>query len=175
MLSWLRSQSAPGQTAAGLYGSIVTHARETSFYLAGGVPDTMEGRFGLIGVNMFLALERIRLEGDRGQEVARALLEAFMTDMDDNMREIGIGDTVVPRRVKKAAAALQEHLAAYRGAVAAPDDRALTDLLARYVYFAGDSGQPARLAAFMRRAAPHLNAQTWEALTAGTLSFPPFA
>ena len=106
MLTWLRSRSLSGRTASGLYGSIVAQARQPAFYAGGGVPDTLEGRFGMIVVHMFLVLERLRRDGDNGQVLGRALLEAFATDMDDSMREIGIGDLSVPRRVKKAAAAL---------------------------------------------------------------------
>jgi cytochrome b pre-mRNA-processing protein 3 len=175
VLTWLRSRSRVGETAAGFYGSIVAQARTPAFYAAGGVPDNMEGRFGLIGVHMFLVLERIRLEGEKGNEIGRALLEAFMTDMDDNMREIGIGDTVVPRRVKKAAAALREHLEAYRAAFAQVDDAQLTELLARYVYLEGGAGEPAHLAGYMRRAARRLGDQPWADVGSGKLSFPTYA
>jgi cytochrome b pre-mRNA-processing protein 3 len=174
VLTWLRSRSPAGKTATGLYGSIVTQARVPAFYLAGGVPDTMEGRFGVVGLHMFAVLERIRQEGAVGQALARALLEAFMTDMDDNMREIGVGDTVVPRRVKKAAAALQEHLAAYRAARTAGDAAALSAALTRYVLLDGSSGTAIALATYLDRTEQHLATQSWAVIAAGRITFPTF-
>ena len=176
MLNWLRSRFPTAKTASGLYGSIVAQARQTAFFSAGGVPDTMEGRFGMIGVHMFLVLERIRHEGDAGQPLGRALLECFMTDMDDNMREIGIGDMVVPRRVKKAAAALHEQLDAYRTAIAseAVTDK-LVEPLVRYVYLESAAGAPQRFAAYMVDAAHHLGKLGWQEIATGRISFPPFA
>jgi cytochrome b pre-mRNA-processing protein 3 len=170
--TWLRLQTLAGKTAAGLYGSIVTQARDPSFYVAAGVPDTMEGRFGVIGIHMFLILERIRGQGAGGAELARALLEAFMTDMDDNLREIGIGDMGVPRRVKKAAAALHEHLDSYRAAIAAPTDVALIDAVTRYVFLGDKQGRAELLAGYIRRAAQDLGKQSWDQIRAGHLAFP---
>lgn len=175
MLHWLRARSDIGKTAAALYGSIVTQARSASFYAAAGVPDTMEGRFGMIGVHMFLALERIRLEGDSSQRLGRALLEAAMTDIDDSLREIGVSDLGVPRRVKKAAAALMEQLDAYRAATAGPSPRDdLARHLAHHVYLDRGGGAPAAVADYMIAAAPALAAQPWSAIAEGTIAFPAF-
>lgn len=175
MFNWLRSRSPTAKTAAGLYGSIVAQARKPVFFMDAGVPDTMEGRFGMIGVHMFLVLERLRRESTDGQLLARALLECFMTDMDDNMREIGIGDIVVPRRVKKAAAALHEHLDAYRSAIASgAGAAALVEPLARYVYLEKGIGAPTRLAAYMVDAAGHLDRQNGREIAAGNVTFPSF-
>ena len=172
MLTWLRSRSRPGVTASGLYGSIVTQARTPTFYTAIGVPDTMEGRFGVIAVHMFLVLDRIRQQGADGDEVARALLETFMTDMDDNMREIGIGDVGVPRRVKKAAAALREQVEAYTSAMAASDDTALKLALTNYILLGDESRDVSGLAHYVRRVAVSLAPQVWSEIEAGRVTFP---
>jgi len=174
VLNWLRSRSLSGQTAAGLYGSIVAQARNAAFYAAGGAPDTMEGRFGMIGVHMFLVLERIRHEGNAEKGLGRALIEAFVSDMDDSMREIGIGDMGVPRRVKKAAAALHEHLDSYRAALSSGDDRSLAEALRRYVFLETGTAAPQRLASYMRTASADLDKQPWPAIARGHISFPTF-
>jgi cytochrome b pre-mRNA-processing protein 3 len=178
VLTWLRSRSSSGKTAAGLYGSIVTQARIPAFYADARVPDNMEGRFGMIGVHMFLVLERIRTEGDKGSEFARALLETMMTDLDDSMREIGIGDMGVPRRVKKAAAALHEQLDAYRAAADQTGPGALEEALSRYVYrdagAADGTGKPALIAAYMHNATAHLAKLPWASISAGSVTFPTF-
>ena len=172
MLTWLRSRSRPGVTASGLYGSIVTQARVPKFYTVNGVPDTMEGRFGVIAVHMYLVLDRIRQQGTDGDEVARALLETFMTDMDDNMREIGIGDVGVPRRVKKAAAALHEQVEAYTSAMAASDDTALKLALTTYIMLGDGRHDVSGLAHYVRSVAASLIPQSWSEIGAGRITFP---
>ncbi len=174
MLTWLRSRSRTGKTATALYGSIVTQARDRTLYARDGVPDTMEGRFGVIVVHMFLVLERIRQEGSKGADLARALLETFVTDMDDSMREIGIGDMGVPRRVKKAAAALHEQIEVYRAAMAATSDVALEAAIERYILFNSGTGDAPAIARHIRQSALNLGQQCWNDLSAGRPDFPPF-
>jgi cytochrome b pre-mRNA-processing protein 3 len=135
MLTWFTRRSPEARVAPELYGLIVTAARQPAFYLAGGVPDTKEGRFALLVMHMALVLERLRPEGNAGAVLGQALIETFVTDIDDNMREIGIGDLSVPRNVKKAAAALENrwnryrtHLAAESVAVAALAECLAVDL-----------------------------------------------
>jgi cytochrome b pre-mRNA-processing protein 3 len=174
VLTWIRARSRLGITAAGLYGSIVAQARDPSFYALAGVPDTMEGRFGVIAAHMFLVLERIRQEGDRGEPLARALLETFMTDMDDSMREIGIGDMGVPRRVKKAAAALEEQVTAYRATLTSSTDDALADAIRAYIFLGNrDIGRPDLIAAYLRRTSRYLATQSPDDVGAGRIAFEP--
>ncbi len=173
MLTWFRSHSPLGSTAAGLYGSIVAQARDPAFYVQAGVADTMESRFGLIAAHLFLVLERIRMEGRPGEPLARALLEKFMTDVDDNMRELGIGDMGVPRRVKKAAAALSEQLVAYRAALAEASEVELLEAIRRNLLFCGsEGGRPDLIASYMRRASVHLASQYSADVGAGRVEFP---
>lgn len=169
MLTWLRSQSLTGRTASALYGSIVAQAREPAFFADLGVPDTMEGRFGMIGVHMFLVLERLRREGNEGLRLGRALLETFATDIDDTLREIGVGDLSVPRRVKKAAAALHEHLIAYRAAIA---DHSLEGPLRSYVYLNRPEADASALAAYVQAALEALEREPWHKIAAGPIPFP---
>jgi cytochrome b pre-mRNA-processing protein 3 len=114
MLTWFNRRNSEAQVATELYGLIVTAARQPEFYLGGGVPDTKEGRFALLVMHLALVLERLRPEGEAGAALGQALIETFVTDIDDNMREIGIGDLSVPRNVKKAAAALENRWNRYR-------------------------------------------------------------
>ena len=115
MLTWFTRRKSDNPVAPELYGLIVTAARQPEFYLSGRVPDTKEGRFAVLVVHLALVLERLRPEGEAGATLGQALIETFVTDIDDNMREIGIGDLSVPRNVKKAAAALENRWNRYRG------------------------------------------------------------
>jgi cytochrome b pre-mRNA-processing protein 3 len=145
MLTWLTRRSSEARVATELYGLIVTAARQPEFYLAGGVPDTKEGRFALLVMHMALVLERLRPEGEAGSVLGQALIETFVTDIDDNMREIGIGDLSVPRNVKKAAAALENRWNRYREHLAADPAaaEALAECLAVDLYGATDAPQRA--------------------------------
>jgi cytochrome b pre-mRNA-processing protein 3 len=157
MLTWFTRRNSDSRVATELYGLIVTAARQPEFYLGGGVPDTKEGRFALLVMHLSVVLERLRPEGEAGAALGQALIETFVTDIDDNMREIGIGDLSVPRNVKKAAAALENRWNRYREHLADPAASspeavaALTDCLAIDLY--GVTAAPQRkteAAAFAR-------------------------
>ena len=96
MLSWFRSRAQDRRTAIDLYGAIVTHAREPAFFARHGVLDTPEGRTAMIIVLMFPLLERLQGAGARERRVARLVGETFVTDVDDSLREMGVGDLSVP-------------------------------------------------------------------------------
>jgi cytochrome b pre-mRNA-processing protein 3 len=139
MFGWLTTKTGTKNTAATLYGEIVSAARNPMFYRDLGVPDTVEGRFELIALHLTLMVHRLSQDngqnsgqdGRRGNELARALNEACITDLDDNMREIGISDLAVPRKIKKAAAALFDRHRDIVAALAAQDTAALDAVLKR--------------------------------------------
>ena len=110
MLRWLRQRAETSRKAEELYGSVVTAARQPDFYGALGVPDTPEGRFELVALHLFLALEGLRGQGAAAEGLARRAIETFVVDMDDCMREMGVGDLTVPKKVKRAAAAFYESI-----------------------------------------------------------------
>ena len=108
--------------AATLYVAVAEAAREPQLYAEFGVADSVDGRLEMLVLHLVLVMDRVRrIEGDGGA-VARALGEAFVEHMDDTMRAIGVGDLTVPRKVKKAAAALYEAHQEYGLALAADGD-----------------------------------------------------
>lgn len=129
----VRSFRRSRQTAKAreIYGSIVAQARQPSHFTEGGVPDTLEGRLELLLLFIVVVLVRLQREQGDGPELAQALSETFVEDVDDNLREVGISDLKVPAKVKKAAAALLERHADYAGALA-KDDGALEPAIARH-------------------------------------------
>ena len=119
-LNWPQfAKQSPKRKASDLYGMVVAAARQPAFYGPERVADTPEGRFELVALHLFLLAERLTAEKPEGEELARHLIEAFVTDMDDCMREMGVGDLTVPKRVKRAAAVFYERSGAYRDALAA--------------------------------------------------------
>lgn len=170
MLTWWRARSRAGRTASDLYGSIVTAARRQPFYAEYGVLDTPDGRFAMVIVHMYLALERLQREGPAGQELSRALVEAFVTDMDDSMREMGIGDLTIPRKVKKAAGALYECAEAFRAADAAGCEE-LADALQRTLFPSEPRKVADDLAAYMQKAAADMDVVRGSDLLSGRIGF----
>src|SRR5262245_30314001 len=174
MFAWLLRRSDRRRNARELYGSIVTQARLPAFYTAWGVPDTVEGRFEMLLVHLSLVLDRLRQEGGEGGTLARAVSEAFIADMDANMREMTFGDLAVPREIKPAAAALfDRHGGNREGLAGLPPTLLLAALESQLAYLAGAGGLDAgRIAHYMLEAADGIGGQSGRALLAGRLGWP---
>lgn len=170
MLSWLRTRQAGRQKAAEIYGAVVTQARYPVFFARAGVPDTPEGRYELIVLHLFLVLERLRGAGDAGVEPSRLLIETFITDMDDQMREMGVSDLAVPKKVKRAAALFYERSEAYRTAMGEGTTDALAAALRLAVPTTGE--RAAALAGYVKEAITALAGQDREVLLTGRVTFP---
>lgn len=169
MLNWFFNRADSRRKASELYGAVVTFARRPDLYETIGVADTPEGRYETLVLHLFLVMERLRVAGEVAAQQSQSLLEAFVTDLDDNMREMGIGDLTVPRKVKKAAAAFYDRAEVYRAAMAA-GEKELADLLQRLVpAAAGRTLDAAALAADIRGQSAKLEAQPLDSVLAGNL------
>ena len=95
-----------------LYAAVVAEARQPKWYAIYGVPDTVDGRFDM--VSLVLSLVLLRLEREHREVESVRLTEAFITDMDGQIREIGFGDLIVGKQVGGIMAVLGGRLGAYR-------------------------------------------------------------
>lgn len=110
-----RPDPDPREARRPLWNAVVVAARAPHWYEAGGVPDTLDGRFDM--VSLILALVLHRIDEDPGQALAGVqLTELFVTDMDGQMRQIGFGDMVVGKQIGRMVGALGGRLGAYRAA-----------------------------------------------------------
>ena len=100
-----------------IYGMIVAQAREPLFYQDLGVPDTVNGRFDLLVLHLWMLLRRLTSTPD-GMSVRQALFDHFCNDMDANLRELGVGDLTVPKRMQAFGEAFYGRSAAYDLALA---------------------------------------------------------
>lgn len=166
--------ASPDEEAAhGLYAALVGQARRSEFYSALGVADTVDGRFDMIVLHAALLLRRLTAEGRRSARLAQALFDLMFADMDRNLREMGVGDMGVGKRIKQMAKAFYGRAAAYEAALAEPGDAALAEALARNLY-RGSPPQPetlAALAVYVRRQRDLLAAQGLGELMAGRVAF----
>lgn len=158
-------------TIAALYGAIVAQARTPAFYAAYGVPDTLDGRFDLIVLHLALFLRRLRSEGEPGRELSQGCFDAFCRDMDDNLRELGVSDLAVPRRMRTFGEAYYGRAAAYDRALAEAGEADLADTLCRNLYPQG-GGQPGLLATYVRAAEHELARQDLATFARGQVRFP---
>ncbi len=134
----------------------MTQARKEGFYADLGVPDTPVGRFEMVALHLFLALEGLR-GAAVPEALSRVLVETFVIDMDDSLRELGTGDLSVPKKVKRAAAAFYERNLAYRAALEVADKDLLAGALTEYVYSGAAVAEAGELARYVRHAAAALS------------------
>ncbi len=155
-----------------LYNAAVKSARDPLFYQRFGVPDTLDGRFDLIGLHVFLLINRLQRAPKPGPQLAQAVFDAMFSDMDFNLREIGVSDMRVGKQIKTMWEAFHGRSKAYAAALEAGDE-ALEEAVVRNVWRGetpGDAGSLARLVAAQAR---HLAEQPLEALASGRIEFLP--
>lgn len=156
-----------------LYGAIVAQARQPTFYTAFAVPDTLDGRFDMVVLHIVLVCRRLRGPGGADETGSQALFDLFMRDMDRSLREMGVGDTAVPKRIKKMIAAFYGRLSAYVAALDSGDRDGLAAALARNIFPEGEhAGPSAALAAYAAATARALEATDDAAITDGRITFP---
>ncbi len=174
MLTWSRQRRSAERIARALYGSSVTAARAPALYKELGVPDTLAGRFEMVMLNTFLLMHRLSSEGEAGQALAQALAEAMTEQLDDDMRQMGVSDVTVPKKIRKAASAAYGRFEAYAAALEANDPAKLTEAIIRNVYDgdAGRSVEAAKLADHMMGAAATLRGQATDRVMAGDVDLP---
>src|SRR5215470_5194096 len=139
-------------TIEAIYGMIVTQAREPLFYRDLGVRDTVNGRFDLLVLHLWMVLHRLR-QATGGAEPAQALFDRFCEDMDDNLREMGVGDLAVPRRMQAFGEAFYGRSRAYdlalgQGTEQGTAREALAQAIAKNILNGGDLDHAQALAAY---------------------------
>ena len=161
---------APRGTIEAIYGMIVTQAREPLFYRDLAVPDTVNGRFDLLVLHLWLVLRRLRVtEGAAG--LSQALFDRFCNDMDDNLREMGVGDLTVPKRMQAFGEAFYGRTAAYDMALEAGDEP-LAQALCKNILNGERIESARRLALYTKAVIEILAGQDEQALLAVSWKFP---
>lgn len=167
----LFKRSNRADQAHSLYLAVVDQARKPVFYSRLGVPDSLDGRYELIVIHAALLLRRLRDEGAAGAELGQVMFDVMIDDLDQSLREMGVGDLSVGRRVKAMARAFFGRAAAYESALS--DDEALTAALDRNLF--GTVSVEGRcvtaVAAYMRDVAAQLEGQSGAALLDGSVDF----
>ena len=155
-----------------LYGAIVAQARLPAFYAAYGVPDTVEGRFELIVLHLVLFLNRLA-QGAAAAAAGQQLFDVFCRDLDHNLREMGVSDPAVPRKMRDFGEAFYGRQAAYRAALAASQGEELEKAFSRNIFAVGGvDNRAVRLARYARALIERLAIESEDELLAGKAVFP---
>lgn len=142
VLSWFRSDPERVRREE-LYRRISADARHLPLFADLGVPDTVEGRFESLALHVALVLRRLRALGPEGKALAQEIVDMFFTDLDGAVRQLGVGDLSVGKKVKAFAQGFYGRASAYDDALAITDaDGALERAIARNLLGAADGVSP---------------------------------
>ncbi len=167
-----RSSARPGLA---LYAAAVEQARQPGFYTALGVSDEIDARFELYTLHVLLLILRLRDEpgagAEQGAEAAQDLFDVYVSALDNALRELGVHDVTIHKKMRKLGEALYGRMTAYEGPIRSGDASALAAGLARNVYESPEAERGADLAAYALAARDELASQPM----AGVLSQPRWA
>jgi cytochrome b pre-mRNA-processing protein 3 len=169
LFSWRRKDAS----AEKLYGAIVAQARLPVFYQSFGVPDTLQGRFVLLSLNLFAVLHRLKAGGAEAHDLAQELMDQFSADMETVLREVGVGDLSIPKKVRGLVASCSALLQSYEEGFAAGEG-AVASTIAEALPLEGTLAEAAggRLAHYLEGVVQRLEKAPLSALSAGEVRFP---
>ncbi|MEZ5690208.1 MAG: ubiquinol-cytochrome C chaperone family protein [Rickettsiales bacterium] len=150
------------------YVSLVKYSRNPYFYQLCEVEDTIDGRFDVIILHIFMVTHCIR---DKNPEFIRNLWEVFFSDMDRNLREMGTSDTGIGKRIKKMVKAFYGRMDSYEKSL--DNKEKLTESLKRNLY-RGKEVEPqhvSSIVAYIKRNIDYINGQDVDLIAEGKLDF----
>jgi cytochrome b pre-mRNA-processing protein 3 len=155
-------------SVADMYRRCVEQARSIDFYQALGVPDTIDGRFDLLLLHVFIVMQRLDTEAI----VKQKLFDLMFSDMDRSLREMGVGDMSISRKIKPMISAFYGRGQAYQKALADSDD-VLAQSLGRNLYGSTQVNPDVlqQMASYVRQTVASLDAQPLEDIVAGKVKF----
>lgn len=173
MFGLFRNKARDAQIAR-LYDQILAQSRDPALFLEGGVPDTVEGRTDMMLLHLFLLMHRLNDEQSEVRDIAQGVCDRFFAELDRAMREMGVGDLTVPKKMRKIADIYTGCSSSYGNALRKPDDDELAQALLRNVFGLDEARLPQAqaLAAYVRRTAKALAETSLASLAAGSLPFP---
>lgn len=155
-----------------LYGAIVAQARLPVFYRDLGIPDTLEGRFALLSLHLFAVLHRLKGASPEGLALAQELVDQFTQDMETVLREIGVGDLSIPKKMRGLAASSAGLLEDYEAAFATDEASFAAAIAAALPPESGTAELSSKaLASYLKRCVTQLERQPLASLRAGALDF----
>lgn len=160
-----RERARPGLA---LYEAAVAQARQPGFYRILNVADRIDARFELYTLHVLLLVMRLREEPEpntqAGAEIGQDLFDVYVSALDNSLRELGVHDVTISKKMRKLGEALYGRMTAYEPAIRNADAPALSAGLARNVYESDDVGVATGLTAYALAARAGLAQQTMQAV-----------
>jgi cytochrome b pre-mRNA-processing protein 3 len=167
------SQTAPQQ----LYGSVMTHARSPEFFTDFAVPDTVMGRFDMLSLHVYLLARRLREDGSPlAMDLSQEVFDLYVADVERALRELGIGDTSVPKKKKKMIRSFYGQIEDFDEAINQEDANTLNErVAARYLADEENPEVPAKkLADYILRTEKMLKSQDFKKILSGSITWKSF-
>ena len=175
LTQWLNRRKARKVASARLYETVVAQSRQPVFFERLGVADTIDGRFDLMILHVFLMVNRLGQLGPEGGKLAETLFDTMFKSVALTLREMGIGDLGVPKHMKKMMKAFNGRLHIYHQAMESGDAAALQLAIARNLYRAEGEAIPAgseAVANYAMNIAAAFQSYALEDFESGAVAFP---
>lgn len=168
MFKHFQSKSPAKAAGEDLYAAAAKQARSEPLYAALGAPDTVEGRFELLTLHVILLIDRLHETTEAGSAARQTLFDVYVSNLDGALREMGVGDLAVGKRMRKLGEAFYGRASAYAEAFQAlPETAALEAVITRTVFEDAADAQPTGLAAYIARCRAALALGDLNALLSG--------
>ncbi|MNK09667.1 Ubiquinol-cytochrome C chaperone [compost metagenome] len=165
MLRNLFRQRPDERQGDALYAVAVQQARQPAFYTALGVADRIDARFELYTLHVLILFLRLKQDGERGEVAAQKLFDTYISSLDNTLRELGVGDVSVGKKMRKLGESLYGRMNAYEGPLRAEDIDALAASLAKNIYESADAETGRALARYAVASRQNLTAQSFETVS----------
>ncbi|MEE8392923.1 MAG: ubiquinol-cytochrome C chaperone family protein [Rhodospirillales bacterium] len=174
-LPFLSGGKGRKKTAHKIYRAIMKKARQPEFFLHCGVDDTFDGRFDMMVIHAFLVLRRLKLDHGETAGLAQEVFDLMFVDMDQVLREMGVGDIGLGKRIKAMAEAFYGRIAVYESGLDSENDELLNGALRRNLFrgMRPRDEDVSRMADYMRLQVEALEAQQTRTILTGVITFAP--
>lgn len=159
-----RSKKPARSVGEDLYAAAAAQARQPAFYTTLGVEDRIDARFELYTLHVLLLVLRLRDEGEQGAVAAQELFDAYVSALDNVLRELGVGDVSMAKKMRKLGEALYGRMTVYETPIRSGDVTALAHGLSRNVFASPEAETAPALARYALAAHARLAAQSFSAI-----------
>lgn len=157
------------------YRALTDGARQPYFYSDLSVPDTVMGRLEMLSAVLILYFRRTSKASIGAQQISQEIVDAFFQDVDHSIRELGVGDLSVPKRMKKLAGRFYGRMESYSKALNDRNHAELSEALKRNFHPLNLENAPdmSGLSAYLLSAEAKLSELSDDTLLSGLLVVPP--
>jgi len=162
------STTAPQQ----IYGSLMTHARSPVFFTDYGIPDSVMGRFDMLSLHVYLLARRFRDDGTPiAMDLSQEVFDLYVYDVERALRELGIGDTSVPKKKKKMIRSFYGQIDDFDEAINAGNHADISEKVATRYLADTENPNPELLTSYMLKTEIHLKEQDMKTMLTGEISW----